>query len=208
MIYLGDDYIEKYESVIAYLIGKAIEERYSLSYIQSVIANSKMCDELEKSNITTIAFTSKEKIYDDIFNPTITSNVNISPYSVFGWLGYIYIHLFFDLKVTFEYLFLLLPIEEAINLYPLYHEMDYSQLLQYVKEQDKLSHLYVVMNNRNISSQKLSNITGISNSTITALKYSNRDFDKLEVKKAIIICDTLNVKVTTLINELPLSFSK
>ena len=64
------------------------------------------------------------------------------------------------------------------------------------------------MNNRNISSQKLSNITGISNSTITALKYSNRDFDKLEVKKAIIICDTLNVKVTTLINELPLSFSK
>ena len=208
MIYLGDDYIEKYESVFSYLIGRSISENYSLPYIQSMIANSKMCDEIENSNVTTIAFTSKENLYDDIFHPITINNIDISPYSVYGWLGYIYIHLFIDLKTTFEYLFYLLPIEEALNMYPLYHEMDYSHILQFVKEQDKLSHLYVVMNKLHISSQKLSNMTNISSSTITALKYNNRDFDKLEVKKALLICNALNIKITSLIDELPLVFDQ
>ena len=42
MIYLSDDYIEKYIDTLSYLINRAVEEGYSFDYIEKHIAYSKM----------------------------------------------------------------------------------------------------------------------------------------------------------------------
>ena len=70
MIYLADDYISRYCEVLSYLIGKSAEKKYSLNFIERTIAYSTMISELERSNVTTIAFSSYENIYQDIFKDT------------------------------------------------------------------------------------------------------------------------------------------
>ena len=67
MIYLSDDYIEKYIETLCYLLDRSITESYSFNVIEKSIAYSTMINELEKSNITLIAFSSIEKNYKDIF---------------------------------------------------------------------------------------------------------------------------------------------
>lgn len=204
MIYVSDDYLEKYQNVFSYLLGRAIAEKYSLEHITFSIAYSKLCQELERSNATTIAFSSCEKIYQDIFPLFENKGIEIDNYGIYGWLGHIYIRLFLDLKTTFEMLFFIFPLHVALDSYHLYHEMDYSALLNYVKKRSEPSHLDVVMEKKNISSHRLSVLTDIPFSTINALRYGNRDFDKLETFKALKIATSLNVKAESLTKEIPL----
>jgi DNA-binding Xre family transcriptional regulator len=205
MIYLSDDYISKYSDTLSYLIARSYKEGYSLDYIEKVISHSLMINELEKSNITIIAFSSMEKIYSEIFTMN-DNNFELNIYDEFGWVGNIYMHLFLSLKITFESLFLIVPIKEMLDLYNLYHEMSFSQILEYVKEKNKYSILDIVMKRRDISNSKLSAITGISISTIGALRYSKRDISKLEAHKLLLLANALNVKMETLLPDIGLMF--
>lgn len=207
MIYLGDDYINKYSDTLSYLIGRSIKEGYSYDYIQKKISYSLVISELEKSNVTMIAFSSMEKIYHDIF-PDTPNDFTLDIYDIYGWMGYIYIHLFLHLKVTFEALFYIIPLKEMMNLYHLYHEMDFKHLVEYAKEKMKYSLLDVILKQKKISNQKLALKTNLSLGTINALRYGNRDILKLEAHKLLILSNVLNIKMETLLPEINLILEK
>lgn len=198
MIYLFDDYIDKYSNTISYLIGRSYKEGYSFDYIEKKISYSLMINELEKSNITLIAFSSFEKNYHEIFGSK-DNTYEFNEYDIFGWIGYAYIHLFLFLEITFEALFSILPIKEMMNLYNLYHEMDINRLLEHAKEVMEYSLLDVIMKKNKLSNKELSLKTNISISTINALRYGNRDIAKLEASKLLSLAHYLNVKIETLL---------
>ena len=204
MIYLSDDYVEKYQDSVGYILGRAISNNYSFSFIEKTIASSSIFKEFENSNITQIAFSSPMCLYSKLFDDENDYEYEI--YSKYAWLGYIYIQLFFELKITFELLFLLLPIEEALQMYNLYHEMDISQTINYVKSKMKPSILHYLISKKNISLNELSNSSGLSFSTIRSLVYGYRDIGKLELKKANQIASSLNVRLDSLIYPLNLDF--
>ena len=203
MIYLADDYVQKYENVLTYILGRSITKGYSFSFVERCISYSATFSEFEKSNVTHIAFSSNERIYSEIFDDENNGYIE-NPYDIYGWLGYIYIHLFFKFKITFEMLFIALPIETAINMYPLYHEMDVSQMDDYLSIELFPSSLSCIMKKRNITMQELATKTNIPFSTIRSLKLGYRDIDKLEVFKTVLIASALNVKIETLLKEIPL----
>ena len=198
MIYLADDYKTKYGDTLTYLLGRAYSENYSFDYIQKTISYSQMISEFEKSNVTIIAFSSMERIYNDIF-PKHENNYVFNPYDVFGWCGYVYVHLFLKMGITFEALFYLIPLEEMLNLYHLYHEMSVTQIEDYAFEMLKYSMLDIVMKARKISNGDLSRMTGISVSTINALRYGKRNIAKLEGDKLLLIANCLDVKMESLL---------
>lgn len=203
MIYLSDDYIEKYSNTLSYLIGRSANEGYSFDYIQRKISYSEAISEFEKSNVTIIAFSSMEKIYSGVFTD-YNNEYQYNPYDIFGWVGYAYIHLFLNLEITFEALFFLIPIQEMLNMYKLYHEMDITHLEEYAKEVMKYSLLDVIMKRKKTSNNDLSKKTNIPVSTINSLRYGNRDITKLEAKKILSIAYALNVKIETLLTNIDL----
>lgn len=204
MIYLSDDYLTKYQDVLAYILERAASEKYSFSYIEKVVAYSEPFSELEKSNITYIAFSSSEFIYNKLF-PEKNNNGFISNiYGPYGWAGYNYIKLFLDLQITFETLFIIFPLQKMLDAYHLYHEMDYSQLLQLVKSEIKFSYLNMIMTAKKYSSSLLAEKTGIPFSTINALRYGDRDIDKYESIKLLKISNVLGVKMSSLLTSIQL----
>lgn len=207
MIYLSDDYITKYSDTLSYLIGRSRYEGYSFDFVQKSIAYSIAINELEKSNVTLFAFSSMEKIYSDIF-PIHNNNYEFDIYGMFGWVGSAYIFLFLKLRVTFEALFYLISIEEMLNLYHLYHEMDNARLLEFTKEKMKYSLLDVIMQRKGLSNKQLAAKTDLSVSTINALRYGVRDINKLEASKLLILSRTLNIKMETLFSDIGLITQK
>ena len=208
MIYLADDYIEKYSNVLSYLIGRTIRDKYTTSFIERIISYSACFSEFEKSNVTIIAFSSSVDIYNDLFPQFKDNEYTSDPFDEFAWAGQSYIKLFMDLRITFESLFLILPIEEMLSLYKIYHEMAYSQLLDYVKSKVKYSYLDLWMKRRKFSTRRLATETGISLGTINALRYAKRDISKLEVHKALLIANKLNIKIESLLPNIELVFQK
>ena len=208
MIYLSDDYVTKYQDVLGYLIGRAVDEGYSPRHIEKMIAYSSTFSSLEKSDITEIAFSSKEALFDKIFETKNKPVFSYNPYDIYGWIGYIYIRLFFDLKITFEFLFIALPIDDAINMYHLYHEMDYQQLLQAVKSRIVKTNLNTILENRAISSAKLASLSNVPLSTVVALRYGHRDINKTEAYSLLRIANVLKIKIESLFPDINLVFFK
>lgn len=206
MIYLSYDYLDKYIYVMGYLISRSIDENYSFSHIEKTIAYSSVIAEFESSNITTIAFSSSESIYQKLF-PSSKNDFVYNPYDEFGWLGYIYINIFLHFQITFELIFVVLSIQEALSLYKLYHEMDITKIYEYFNSKVKHSYLDNIMKYKDISSDKLSRITGVPFSTIQMLRYKERDIAKAESQTVFKFSKALNVKMNTLITNLELELS-
>lgn len=203
MIYLSDDYVTKYSDAISYLLSRSYSEGYSFDFIQKSISYSKMVFELEKSNVTTIAFSSMEKIYSEIF-PVHANEYNFDEYGPFGWVGSMYVHLFLKKQLTFEALFYVIPVEQMLRLYHLYHEMSITGIDDYFDDILKYSILDIVMKNQKISSADLSKKTGMSLPTINALRYGKRSVNKLESEKLLLLAQTLNIKMETLLTSIHL----
>lgn len=208
MIYTADDYIEKYIDTLGYIISRAYLEKYSPLYIESIISHSHMIEELEKSNVTTIAFSSSEKIYHDLFPQFENDDYKYNPYDAFGWLAYIYIHLFLKYQITFELLFIILPIEKGLSIYKLYHEMDIRQTYDLFEELVSYSYLDVIMKKKKMSVKELSLESGVSSSTINSLRYGKRDISKLESAKSYKLSRALNIKMTSLLRSLELKMDE
>lgn len=203
MIYTADDYIEKYQNTLSRLLCRAIGLKRSFSYVENKIAYSNVFSEFEKSNITLIAFSDSEQIYNSIFSYD-DEDLFMEDDTVFSWLGFIYIHLFLKFKTTFEMLFFALPIQKALQMFHLYHEMDLSQIEEYFINATKPTHLSCIMKAKKISTKQLSEKTGISFATIRSLKTGYRAIDKLEASKLISLAFALNVKSETLLSSIPL----
>lgn len=196
MIYQFYDYINKYVETLTYIFSRAIHNKYSYEYIQKRICESKMINEFEKSNVILIAFSSYEKNYSLIFDDY--NDFEYRRDNTLNWISYAYIYLFINQQVTFETLFILFPIKEMIKLFPLYHEMSITKLDEVFYEKTKYSLLDGIMNKKEMSSYKLAELTGISVSTIKALRYNKRDLNKLQYSYVREIAKYLNVKIESL----------
>lgn len=203
MIYTADDYIEKYQSALERLLSKTIGLHFSFSFIERKIAYSDVFSEFEKSNVTLIAFNDNERIYDAIFGNS-DNDLLMEDDAIYSWLSFVYIHLFLKFKVTFEMLFMALPLKKALNMFHLYHEMDITQVDKVFDDAIIPSSLSCVMDSKKITVRQLSEKTRIPFATIRSLKYGYRSIDKLEASKLISIAFALNVKTETLLTSIPL----
>ena len=203
MIYIADDYMEKYQSVLAHLFTKAIGLKFSYSFIERKIAYSDVFSEFEKSNITLIAFNDNERIYNSIFGNS-DNDLLMEDDSIYSWLSFVYLHLFFKFKVTFEMLFIALPIEKTLKLYGLYHEMDITQVDSVFVEAIIPTNLSCIMDNKKITVKQLSEKANVPFTTVRSLKYGYRSIDKLEANKLVSLAFALNVKTETLLSSIPL----
>lgn len=205
MIYLSDDYVDKYKEVFCYLLERAVDEEYSFSYIEYTISHSRMVNEFEESNVTLIAFSSLEKIYQEIFPFKENNNFKHNIYGKFGWISDAYINLFLNLNITFETMFIIFPLEEMLSLYKIYHEMSFSKLIDLKNEKVPYTYLDNIMKYRNISTNELATKSGIPFSTINALRYGKRDIRKLESNKLLVISKNLSVKMESLLPDIYLN---
>lgn len=196
MIYQAYDYIDKYVETLTYIFSRALYNKYSFDYIQKRIYKSEMIREFEESNVTPIAFDSYEKNYKSIFGDM--DDFKYERNNTINWIVYAYIYLFIHKKITFEFLLLLFPLERMFEIFPMYHQMGISRLDGLFHEETKYSLLDAIMNKRKITSKKLSELTGISVSTIKALRYNKRDMNKLQYSYVRKIAEVLKIKTESL----------
>ena len=209
MIFLADDYICKYQEALTAVIYVGCKMNFSPFYIERSISYSKTFSEFEKSNVTLIAFSSIDETIKDIYHndQRLCSN-DYDIYDEYGWLGYIYIKLFFSLNTTFENLFVVLPIEDALAKYHIYHEMDFSQIEDYVKTKFEYSYLNMHMKKQKISTSELAKASGVNESTIRAIRYGKRDPNKLDLINAMKLSEALHIKTESIANDISLVFQK
>lgn len=126
------------------------------------------------------------KEYDDYFNKELTdiffditgNRINEdNSYGVYNdayWCGYSYFELQLRTQKPFTYIFLKLPLTKMVDIYTIYHEMDFSSLLEYfVRIRKEKTILRLLCEQRRTSLTKASYETGIGLATLA--KYNADD---------------------------------
>ena len=83
--------------------------------------------------------------------------------------------------------------------FPLYHEMDFSHLLdEFTRLYHEKSVLAILCERYGLSLKEISTMTNISYSTLVSLSQRKRDIRKLNAKDAVSLASFLRVRIETL----------
>ena len=93
------------------------------------------------------------------------------------WCGQNYYDLHFKTGKSFAYIFLKLPFSEMMNIYSIFHEMDFSSLVEYfTKKEKEKTILRILCEEKRCSLNDISKATSLS---LSVLKKYNSDDESL-----------------------------
>lgn len=172
MINVND--LSKISSLLSSLFFYGFSSGYSPKEIEEKILKSEFIVELEKGDASYLYRCNLESIVGDIFKVSIPNDEIIKTNPLSLWFGEIYTRLFFTFNKSFSFIFLYLPISEAEKIYPLYHEMDFSQVIDYFAKLIKQETIMtLLLKKHKLSARELSILTGINYNTIVSYARDN-----------------------------------
>ena len=162
--------IKNIQEVFSRLFVLAIQNKINLSSFTYQLERSEFVKVIENGEYDDYLNTPLVNIFFDITGNHIQIDTSYGVFNDAYWCGHSYFKLFLKTGKSFSYLFL----KKMIDLYQIYHEMDFSSLSEFFAEQEnKATILHLLCIQKKISLRKLSSITGINLATIS--KYNADD---------------------------------
>lgn len=168
----------------------------------SNLFKSNFVSKLEEGDIDAICNISIEKAYFDVTNETIKDD-SYGIYNDAYWSGYSYFELFLQTHKPFSYLFLKLPLEKMLDIYEIFHEMDFTSLLEYFKKRETESTILgTLCKKKKCSLTKLKEATGISINTLSKYRSSDEILYKASFQNIYKIAKYFEVPISLFVDSL------
>lgn len=167
------------------------------------LSRSDFVKNIEKGHFVDIANKKTEELFFEICHNSLAEDDSFGVYNAAYWCGEAYFYLFNKLHKSFSYIFLKLPFEKLIDLYDIFHEMDYSSLLNYFNEHEKdKTILRVLCEQKCCSISKLSKAIGVSVNTLSKYNASDEALYKGSFQNIIRIQKYFDCPVSLFIEQL------
>lgn len=168
----------------------------STSAIERAISYSSFFQNVEKDknaiNVDSILI---KEIYKELDVDLMKTPI----YNQCLWAAEAYIRIQQACRYTFELIFLYLPIKKMYDYFPLYHEMDFSQIIEEFKRlHKKESVLSLLVNKYKYSLVDISNSVGIPYDSLYSLKQRRRDIKKCNIMQSAKLANILNIRIETI----------
>lgn len=151
-----------------------VQNKINLHAFTKALERSEFVNKIELNQYDDYFNKPLEDIFFDITNMRIDKDESYGIYNDAYWCGYSYFEIHQRTKKSFAFIFLKLPLYKMMDLYPVYHEMDISSLLEYFHKLDKeQTILRLLCKEKKCSISKLSLVTGLNIATLK--KYNASD---------------------------------
>lgn len=181
------------------ILSIAYHHEYATSVIESRIAHSPFFIAIEQNIDSPTLYMSSSKLINSIFYD-IKIDGKIELFNQTLWAAELYIRIQDKTHLTFEAIFLYLPLEKAYEMYSVYHEMDFSQSVNYFMSLKKEnSVLSMAMRKNKINGHELAKCCNLSYPTISALRQEKRDINKVQAKSLYKISNCLHLRLESLL---------
>ena len=196
---MNNYYLRDYSSHLERVLSTGYKLQYSTKAIERAVAYSSFFQRVEKDYLDFAPMIDEESLIRSIF-PEIQFDINVAPtYKQCLWAAESYMNIQGATRLTFEAIFLYIPIQKMYEYFDIYHEMDYSQIIDEFKRLYSLkSVLEIIVDKYNFSLKEISEQTGVSYDTLFSLKKRRKDIKKLNVQTASLLSSILRVRIETL----------
>lgn len=190
-----DDYTDLLETILS--VG--YELKYSSNVIEHAIANSSYFQLIEKEADAFSPLIEEsaliESCYPKLKNDSYTGRRYVECY----WVAEVILRIQLATKLTFECIFLYFPLAEIYEYFPLYHEMDFSQILKVFEERyQKQSALAILLDNYEYQIQDVAEQVFLSSEMVKSLKNRRREIQKTNVAAIVKLANFFHVRIETI----------
>ena len=193
--YYFDEYIDLLERVLSF----AHQNLYSFGYVESRIVNNDFFKSLEKSDEGYSPIITDNELIKELFPDSKMNLEDVPLYNQCLWAAESYLKIQEETSLTFEAIFLYIPLDEMYNYFPIYHEMDFSQIVSRFKELYLLdSVLQKLIDRSGFTICDISNKTNINKDTLYSLKDRRRDIKNASVLLVSTLANLFKVRVETI----------
>lgn len=195
--------IEKVRYIFARLFVTAIQNETNLMAFTRSLANSDFIKKIEADKYDDYFNKSIIEIFESIVTCYIREDDSFGVYNDAYWSGVSYFDLYLKTHKPFSYIFLKLPLERLLDIYPVYHEMDFSSLYEFFQqlEQDKTI-LHILCEQYHASLSKISKATTISVNTLKKYNTSDEALYKASFQNIVKIANYFDVPISLFIEKL------
>lgn len=166
--------IRKVKELFSRLFVLGIQSKINFTVFTKLLVRSAFICKIEENKYDDYFNKSIEQIFFDITGQRIEKDNSFGIFNDAYWCGYSYFELHQATNKSFAFIFLKLPLSKMLDMYLVYHEMDFSSLLDYFHQIDKeKTILRLLCEEKNCSLTKLSIETGIKKTTLS--KYNADD---------------------------------
>lgn len=152
----------------------ATQYKINLSAFTKLLCESEFVKKIEANTYDPIFDEQIQKTFSNIIGFEVEKDSSYGVYNDAYWAGKNYFDLFFTTNKSFEYIFLKLPLDEMLNLYIVFHEMDFSSLEMFFRTKvEEKTVIRLLCINRRCSLNDVSKDTFIPLSTLK--KYNSDD---------------------------------
>lgn len=192
-------YLEEYITVFERVLAVAYECGYSTASLEKSIAYSDYFQGIELDHQGFAPLIHDEVLVKEIFPSFNGDLLEIPTYNQCLWAAESYLRIQGATRLTFEAIFLYLPIRKMYEYFPLYHEMDFSKIIQeFERLYDEKSVLGLLIDRYHYSLTKIAEQIGVSYSVLSSLKQRKRDISKTSVDTVVKLSRILHVRVETI----------
>lgn len=141
-------------------------------------------------------------LFNDITGLYIQSDDSFGIYNDAYWCGTVYYYLYFKTKKPLSYLLFKLPLNELIDLYKTYHEMDYSSIYELFQTKEKENTiLRSLCKQNNLTVNELSKRTNININTLQKYYRNDELLYSASFQNIYKLSQTLNVNISLFIKQ-------
>lgn len=190
--------ITKISSILSIILYYGFKNKYSYGAMERRIVKSNFVKCLENNDESFLYQYDELDILRMIYSNDLIDDFNIYETNVISlYLGEIYIKLFYRYHKSFEYIFLYMGLDKAINAFEVYHTMDDSEFFSYFeKECSKKSILKMLLNKNKLSLVELSVLTDIKIKTLENYSYLDEYIYNAKMEHIYKISNILDVNIS------------
>lgn len=196
---MNSNYLYEYSILFEAVLSAGYKLNYSLSALERAISYSRFFQNIENDDKTLPPIINDHNLINEIFSDDEIDLDNIPTYNQCLWAAEAYLRIQGESHLTFEAIFLYLPIGKIYDLFSVYHEMDFSQIVQYFMSLIENKTVFALLIEKyNYSIKDVSKATGIPYATLFSLKQGHRDMKKTSIEVVNKLATLLRVRLETL----------
>lgn len=192
-------YLYEYADHLERVLSLGYERHYSTPAIERSISYSPYFQRIEQDDSDFAPIITDAALIHSLF-PELNADIERIPtYNQCLWAAEAYLRIQGETRLTFECIFLYIPINKMYDYFPLYHEMDFSRIVDEFKRLfAEKSVLGTLVEKYHYSLTDIAKRLGVSYGLLSSLKQRKRDIKKTSVEIAVKLSQVFRVRVETL----------
>ena len=195
---MNSEYFYDYVDSLERILSVAQYYNYSTKALERHISYSPFFQSIEVNIDGLSPFINDYLLTKTLFPEIEVDIANVPEYVECLWAAEAYLHIQLETRLTFEAIFIYLPISKMYQFFLIYHEMDFSHIVQEFKNIYLHRSIFAVLLDRyQYSLVYVSEQTKIPYDTLYSLKKRRRDAKKVNVESVVKLARLFNVRLET-----------